>query len=137
MSGPVQRARDVACDRGRRAAVGADGDGGDRAVERAAHECKLLEPGATVAGGEKGPVAALARALELLLDRGVQEDDRAARGEPLAVLGQQHRTAACRKDDARGRGERIDHVALADAEALLSLALEYVGDVDARARLDL
>src|SRR5688572_5023069 len=82
-------------------------------------------------------MAALARALELLLDRGVQEDDRAARGEPLAVLGQEHRPAAGREDDARGRGQRVDHFALADAETLLALALENVGNVDARARLDL
>src|SRR5687768_9020938 len=137
MSGVPQRARDLACDGGGRTAVGADGDGGDRAVERAAQEREFLEPGAPVGTCQQRPVSALARALELLLDRRVQEDDRAARGEPLAVLGQEHGPAASRKDDAGGRGQRVDHVALADAETLLALALENVGDVDARARLDL
>ena len=50
---------------------------------------------------------------------------------------QEHRAAAGREHDARGRGQLVDHVALADAEALFALALEDVGDVDARARLDL
>ncbi len=76
-------------------------------------------------------------ALELLVDGGVEEHDHAARGQPFPVLGQQDRAATGRQHDAITPGQLIDHVAFANPESGLTLALENVGDVDAGARLDL
>ncbi len=72
-----------------------------------------------------------------LLERGIEEYDRAAGGQPLAILRQQDRPAAGREHDSLAAREFIDHVALADPESGLALALEDVGDVDAGACLDL
>ena len=59
------------------------------------------------------------------------------RAASRSILGQEHRAAARREHDAGGLGQRVDRVPLADSEALLAFTLENVGDIHARARLDL
>ena len=68
---------------------------------------------------------------------GLEVDDGAGLGEPLAVRGIEDHAAARGDDDAVERGEVGDHFALAFAKARFALFFEDVADVDARALLDL
>ena len=118
------------------AAVGRDGDVGNLGVERGPRVHQLREALTAVAVGEQRTVAAVAHAVGLLSDRGLEIHHAAALGEAPAVLGQQHRAAPGGEHDARERRERIDRLALALPEARFAFLLEDEGNVDTGSPLD-
>src|SRR5690606_17483999 len=112
-------------------------DGSDLLVERAPLRGEPLEHGARVGGLEQRPVAVHARALQLLVDGGLEIDHDAGAREPAARTGVEHRAAARRDDDARMLRELGKAFTLALAEFGLAFLLEDERYIDAGAPLDL
>ena len=85
---------------------------------------------------EQGPVAPVARPLELLADRGLEVDHGAAFGEHAPIVDVDHRAAARGDHHAVKTREALDRLLFAQPEPRLALFLEDEGDVDARSGLD-
>ena len=85
-------------------------------VQRPPHDHELLEHGPRVVPQQQGPRLRGFRAAHEGVDRGLEIDDDAGLGEPLAVGRVQDRAAACGQDDAVERREVGDDVALALAK---------------------
>ena len=90
-----------------------------------------------IGGGEERPIAVLAHALEEIFRPCAEVDDRAAGGEPAAVLFREHRTAPGGEHDALERGELGECLRLARAEARFAFDVEDGGHFYAAAALDL
>ena len=84
-----------------------------------------------------GPVAALAHALCLLLERRLEVDHETPLVKHGAILRQQNGAAAGGEHDGTLARDVLDDFALALAKAVLAFAGKDVRDIDAGARLDL
>ncbi len=106
-------------------------------VEGCALLHEALERCTRVVTVQQGPRSVAPRALELLPHGSTKIHDAAAAAQPVARVSVEDRAPARGHDHALAAGQQVEHLALPDPEAGLALALEDVGNVHARARLDL
>ena len=85
---------------------------------------------------EQRTLAPALRALQLLLYRGVEVNDEAARTKVAAVLRVDYGAAAGGQDDAFLPGQVVDGLGFSLAKALLAFLFEDKRDIHSRARLD-
>src|SRR5690606_25704505 len=105
-------------------------------VQGLANLDQLLDSGQRIFRLQQWPGLVLAGALELLCNRGAQIDNDPPLMQITTTLRRQDCASASRQNNARALGEGIDHAGLTGPEALLSLHVEYPGDVGTGDKLD-
>ena len=130
--GSLERGEDGVGDHVHLASVGGDGEVGQGLVERRADLHELGELGQRIHVVQQRPSAALAHALCLLLERGLEVDHETPLVQRGAVLRQQDGAAAGGEHDGALARHVLDDFAFALAKPGLAFAGEDVRDVDAR-----
>ena len=82
-------------------------------------------------------MAPVAGSLELLLNRGLQVNHRAALGEHAPVVGIDHGAAAGGQDDAIHARQAFDRFPFAQPKSRLALLVEDIRDIDPGSGLDI
>src|ERR1700722_10970891 len=95
-----------------------------------------MEPSFGVGIVQQGPMPPMARALELLIDRGREIHHDAAPGEQPAIVLLDHCAAPGREHDGLQARQALYGFLLPAPEARLSLLLEYERDIHAGSCLD-